>query len=304
MSNPIHILYFFLTALFWGGSFLAIKIAITHYPPFFSAFLRVLISTLFISFYLLIKNKKIERPKVWLQSMGSGLFAMGIPFLFLFWGEQFVNPAVGAIINSTVPIFTTLLLPLITPQDRWTWKKIIGVTIGFVGVLIIFAPEIKSGPNPALKGMLAITGMAVCYAISILWMRRISNCVRASVNIFYQSLGGTILLFLSTILFELPSQKIVWSLHGTLAVLYLGIMSTALAWLMFFRLVREMGSVQASAVSYMIPLVAIVLDILFLGQWIQSNQAIGVVIILLGIFLIQAPMIMQKKISPKGKKRE
>lgn len=294
MSNPLHIFFFTLIVLFWGGSFLAIGVAVQHLPPFYSAFLRILICLVSMTVYLLFKEKRIERPKVWLQSMGSGLFLMGFPWLFLFWGEKFVAPALAAIINGTVPIFTTLLMPLITPSDKWTWKKWIGILSGFGGILWIFTPEISGTFTPQLQGLLAIVMMAICYAIGVLWTRRIANRVRNSVNLFYQSLGGLLPTLAATLLFEIPHHPLIWNPHAYLAILYLGLFSTTIAWLFFFQLIKEVGSLQASATTYCIPLVAILLDIIYFGKWIEWNQGLGVVIILIGVFLIHRPLHQRK----------
>ena len=133
MSNPMNIIRFILLVLFWGGSFFGIGIAVRHLPPFFAAFVRVFICFLIMLTYLLAKERKIERPKVWLQSMGTGFFSMGISWVFLFWGEQHVTPAMAAILNGTVPIFATIFMPLITPQERPGWNKWAGVFVGFAG---------------------------------------------------------------------------------------------------------------------------------------------------------------------------
>ncbi|OGQ06324.1 MAG: hypothetical protein A3F82_03575 [Deltaproteobacteria bacterium RIFCSPLOWO2_12_FULL_44_12] len=286
MSNPRHILYFILISLFWGGSFLAIRIAVEHFPPFFAAFIRSSIAMSVIGFYLLWKQKKIPKSKLWLQSFGSGLFMMGVAWIFLFWGEKYVSPAIAAILNGTVPIFTTLLLPLVTPQDKLTWNKWAGVLIGFLGIVVIFFPEISLGMSLHSQGLLAILMMSVCYAIGTLWTRRLSKRVNNSTNLFYQCFGSATVLLLSSAIFELPHETLQWSGKALLALTYLGLFSSAISLLLFFVLVKDIGSVQASAVTYCPPLVAIILDVIFLNKWITWNQAIGAVVILGAVFLI------------------
>lgn len=285
----MYIFSFILLALFWGGSFLGIGIAVKQLPPFFAAFFRVLVAFVCIVGYLLIKKQKIAKPKVWLQSMGTGAFSMGIPWLFLFWGEKHIQPALAAILNSTVPIFAVLLTPWLTPADKLSRNKWVGVLIGFAGVSLIFGPEITLGPSLSFQGMIAILLMAVCYAIGLLWMRRIAPAINSSLSLFYQTLSGGLILLTFTTLFELPHQAIVFSWPASLALLYLGIFSTAIAWLFFFRLVKEVGSIPAAAVTYLIPLVALILDFFFWDKWITLHQAIGACIILLGVFLIHRP---------------
>ncbi|MBI4223684.1 MAG: DMT family transporter [Deltaproteobacteria bacterium] len=286
MSNPLHIISFLLIALFWGGSFFSIGVAVKHWPPFFCAFLRVFSAFLLIAIYLLLKRKRIERPAVWLQAMGTGAFLMGIPWLFLFWGEKHVQPALAAILNSTVPIFTVLLTPLLTPSDKLSWNKWAGVWLGFAGVAVIFFPGISTDLSWHLLGLGAILIMAICYAIGLLWMRRISRRIGNASSLFYQALSGSLILGLATLFFELPGQALSFSWPPLLAALYLGVFSTAAAWLLFFGLVRDVGSVQAAAVTLLVPLVAILLDFFFWEKFIHLYQAFGAVVILLAVFLI------------------
>ncbi|MDP2600160.1 MAG: DMT family transporter, partial [Deltaproteobacteria bacterium] len=231
----MHIFYFTLISLFWGGSFLAIGMAVDHFPPAFSAFLRSVIGMTGILFYLFWKKKSL-RSAVWLQSMGCGLFTMGIAWIFVFWGEKYVAPALACVLNAAVPIFAVLLIPLMTPNDRLTRNKILGVLIGFVGVLLIFQPGLSSGMTLETKGLAAVLMMSLCYAIGVLWTRRISQRISGAVILFYQCLGSALALFCFTLVFELPYQPLRWSLEGFLAVLYLGIFSTAIAWVLFFKI--------------------------------------------------------------------
>ncbi|MDO8527088.1 MAG: DMT family transporter [Deltaproteobacteria bacterium] len=286
MSNPIHILYFILITLFWSGSFIAIHVAVQNFPPFFSAFLRSLIAMIFMGAYLLLRKRRIRFSKNSLYSMGAGLFTMGIAWLFLFWGELNVNPAIAAILNSTVPIFIVLLTPLLTPKDRLSWNERLGVFLGFMGILIIFAPDISLKANLYLYGLLAVLMMAFCYAIGVLWTRRIVHKTGNAINVFYQAFGSALFLGAVSLIFELPHQTLHWSWSGIAAIGYLGIFSSAIALLLFFHLIREIGSVTAAATTYCIPLIAILLDVVFLKKWILWNQALGASVILCSVFLI------------------
>lgn len=294
MSNPIHILFFILITLFWGGSFLAIGISVERFPPFFAAFLRTFIGLIFVSVYLLLRRK--EPKSAWhlrLQSMGSGLFIMGLAWVFLFWGEKYVSPALASILNGTVPIFTILLTPFITPQDKLSWNKWAGVFVGFAGVAVIFAPEISLGVTPHLQGLIALLMMSLCYGIGVLWTRRLSRQVDNATNLFYQSIGSALFLFLVSFVFELQHTTLHWSWSAIVSLVYLGVFSTAIAWLLFYRLVKELGSLQATAVTYCVPLVAIILDAVVLKKWIALHQAVGACIILAAVFLINRPSFLK-----------
>ncbi|MDO8643822.1 MAG: DMT family transporter [bacterium] len=281
----MHLFYFIMTALFWGGSFLAIRIAVQNFPPFFAAGLRVFIGLVCIGGYLLIKKKKIRRPHNWLAMMMAGVIWMGLAWIFLFWGEQYVAPALAAVLNSTVPIFTVLLTPLITPSDKPNLKKWIGVLLGCGGVAVIFYPELSKETTLYTYGLMALALMSLSYATGALLTRRLSHTDTGPLTAFYQCAGALILLVLASFLFE-RNLPIHWTNEGVLALLYLGIFSTAIAFIFFFKLIKERGSVEASAVTLCVPLVAIVLDAIFLRRFLPWNQTIGAIIILLSVGLI------------------
>lgn len=295
MFRPIHWLAFFLISLFWGGSFLAIKIAVTDLPPFYCAFLRVATCFLGISSYLLIFERWITKPKEWLQAVGIGSLGMGIPWILLFWGEQHIDSALAAILNATTPIFTFLWMPIITRLDRWTLPKFLGVLFGFFGIVLIFYPEISKTISMQFKGMLAVLGMACSYSTGILWTRRIGHRMKGATLLFYQCLGGMTILAIATLVFEFPHDPFAGSLKAYLAILYLGIFSTLIAWLLFFKIVRDIGSLQAAAAGYCVPFVAILLDVFYRGKWITWNQGLGAAVILLSVLLINRGILVKKQ---------
>lgn len=218
--------------------------------------------------------------------MGAGIFTMGIAWIFVFWGEKVIAPAPACVLNSAVPIFAVLLTPLMTPNDKLTRNKILGVFIGFMGVVFIFWPELIVGVTPELKGLAAILTMSLSYAIGVLWTRRIAHRTDNAVNIFYQCLGSAVILLFLMILFEPPNPFSQWSWSGFSAILYLGFFSTAIAWLLFFKLLKEVGTLQTMAVTYCMPLVAILLDFFILHKIMLPIQTLGTIIILCGVFLI------------------
>lgn len=291
MTRFTFVIYFTLTTLFWGGSFLGIRYAIEGFAPNVAAFLRVFTGFVFLLIVFLFQKRKKLKHKLWLQAMGIGVFSMGIPWVLLFWGEKHVAPALAAVINSAVPLFVTIFSPIVTPEDKLSPNKWIGVSIGFIGVWVIFHPQVTMGQwTNYIQGMLAIVFMAVSYAIGILWTRRISTQMANDINLFYQLIGGGLFLltmsFVGEGTFVLPG----FTINSIYAILYLGILSTALALLMFYQIIKKVGSIQASAVTYLIPLVAIILDLIFLDKSLQLNQALGACLILGALLLINRPV--------------
>lgn len=229
-----------------------------------------------------------------------GLLNMGFAWGLLFWGERFVPPALAAIINSTVPLFVVILSPLLTPTDGMTWGKLWGTLFGLIGVSIIFYPEIDfTQMTQGFKGLLAILLMSVCYALGVLGNRRLSGKIPTDVNLFYQFISAAV--FLMILSFASGEQLILQELSfkPVMAILYLGIISTAIAMLMFYWMIQNVGSVQSTAVTYLVPLVSIILDLLVLKKWISLNQGLGAVSILMALFCINTIKIPVRMLSRK-----
>jgi len=284
-----YIFGFVLLAILWGGSFLAIRFSIDTFPPFSAAAMRVGIATALMFVFMKLQKAAIPNdPSLIWQLLGIGFFTLGLPWALLFWGEQFVSPAMGSILNSTTPLFVVIVTALFTSQENVKWNKWLGVAVGFAGVIIIFGPKIVLGHEQNLFGMLAIVGMAICYAIGIVWLKSLAHKTSASVAFFLQGSGALLFLVPLTLLAEWTAiYHSNWSsINGWTAVIYLGVFSTAIAQLIFFVLLRELGSVKAAAVTYFIPIVAVTLDWLVSGKFLSVSSLIGALVVLVGVRLI------------------
>lgn len=290
-----HTVGFILCGLLWGGSFLAIRFSIDAFPPFAAASLRVAIATTLLWTFMRWRRDKLPRDAklVW-QLLGIGFFTLGLPWALLFWGEQFVSPALCSILNSTTPIFTVVVAALIVRNEHVSWNKWLGVVAGFIGVLMIFWPQLLNGEGSSLYGMLAVTGMAMCYSIGIVWLKSLTHRISAPVAFFLQGIGALMFLVPFSLLAEWSS---IWSANwgatdSWLAIVYLGVFSTAIAQLIFYVVLRAWGSVKTSAVTYIIPIVAVILDWIVFGTFLSANAIIGAAIILAGVRLIHATALI------------
>ena len=293
-----HIFFFALIALFWGGSFLAVRYSIDIYPPFAAAAMRVGSASL-IMFVLMMyqqRNKVDNHTKLTL--MGIGLFWIGLPWALLFWGQQYIAPAMAGIINAMTPLFTVVFATLVVRHEKSAWNKWLGVLLGFCGVIVIFAPEVLRREISQIQGMLAVLGMAASYAVGIVWLKTVAHRVTPAAAFFYQSIGALALLIPLSLFTEWNALiSADWlSPKGVMSVLYLGIFGTALAQLMFFVIVRDLGSVVASAVTYLPPVVAVILDRMVYGTFISVGAMIGAAMILIGVWLTHARPGKKKKL--------
>ncbi|MBX7149689.1 DMT family transporter [bacterium] len=289
MSKSRSLLYFCLVVLAWGGSFLGIHYSLEHFPPFLAAFFRSAVCFLAVAAFMIFKKLRFRYGRYSLYSAGIGMIGMGLAWIFLFWGEMYIPPALASIINSTVPIFIVILTPFLTPQDKLTPQKIIGVLVGFSGVLVIFWPNIASlSVSPSVLGMTLIFGMAASYGSSILVVRRLLKHIEPTANIFYQSIGAMIILWCVSFSLEKEAwARVDWSLHtGLLAVAYLGIVASAMAFVLFNQIIKHVGSIQAGMVTLCVPFVSIILDMIILKSFLNFYQMAGGLLILLSLGII------------------
>lgn len=292
-------LIFLLCACLWSGSFIAIKMVVAVWPPLFGAAVRVGIALASIALLTLVMHKKLPCAFVRHRHiMLVGIFAQAIPFATLFWGEQYISPGLAGIINATVSIWTYLLALIFMPQKTTlTFFTCTGLILGLIGVVIIFTPLVSFGHHPMfLFGSLAVLSMAVSYAIGNILNQYVlhgENAVNFITNLYYQHCGSFVFLLLLVLLGANYPQHLQMLFHSQpiLASLYLGLFSTALAYALYYHLIREWDAVHASTVLYVIPALTLLWDYLFNGTIPSHYQCIGIIIILIGVAMIQARKI-------------
>lgn len=295
----LNVLLFLLTAVFWGGSFVAIKFAINGIAPVNAAMWRVFIGVVFLLPVLFFTKRSMLLPfhiawKVWL----TGVFAIGLPFVFLFMGEQNISAGLAGIINGTVPLWTFILgIFFLKDLELFDLRSFIGLTIGFFGIVLVFSPAVSmGGSSKELWGMLSVSMMAISYAISAVMNRHLLSGkikIEVLVNVFHQMVVGFIFLAVASLILEgwrnfIPVNA---NTPAIVACIYLGVFSTGIAWIIYYRLIKQWGAVKASGITYIVPMMAVFLDYIFFGQIPHTIELAGLAIILLAIIFIQLPVI-------------
>lgn len=266
----------------WGSAFICIKIALESFEPFTLAGVRSLMAGLFLLCISLAMRVPWPRGgKNWRDIAIVGVFNGVVPFLLIAWGQQFVPANLTAILMGTGPLAALLMGHLFTQDDRMTWGKVLGMILGFSGMLVLIGAEALSGLGVALAGQLAIAGAAVSYAISGLLTRRIVHLNGSSSSTLMALMASALLLplgFLTEDPFAtVPTQEAVLSL------LFLGLVSSGMAYLLRFQIIRDNGSVFMSQVSYLIPLSGVFLAWIILDERLAAEAWTALALILAGI---------------------
>lgn len=286
-------LLFGLLALFWGGSFVAIKFVVAGMAPVTGAALRVVIALASLSVILKALGKDAAVPwgsrwRLWL----TGLFSQGIPFALLFWGERLIPAGLAGLINGTSPVWTFLMGAALgrEPHAR-SPRALAGLALGVLGTALIFAPSIRMGGGSGeAAGALACLGMALCYAVGGLLARTVlvgARAVDVYVGALHQQVASTAFLVLLAAAREGPLRTVPPP-AALGAIFYLGFFSTAVAFLIYFRLIRDWGALKASTVTYVMPVVTLLFDRLFFGHWPRPAEAGGAAVVLGGVLLLHS----------------
>lgn len=286
----MNALYFILICVFWGGSYLGISISLKGFSPFLAATLRVFVALLMSAAYLVLQKQKLPEKKYIFQIVMNGLIGIGFPWIFLFWGELHVQPALAAIIIATSPIFTVLSLAIIfgTKVEPLSWSKWFGVALGMGGIVVIFGPAVSGGSLDNFWGAFAIVGTAICYGISIAWLKKLTPFASNMMMLFLECIGALIILIPATITYGVFRYYLTGEhlLAASLAIAYLSVFSTFLAFIFFYRLVHNLGGVHAAATTYLVPVISIFIDWAVLGKWVGNHAFFGTLVIFTALRLI------------------
>jgi drug/metabolite transporter (DMT)-like permease len=287
MRDPRSSDYFFLVllALIWASAFFNIKIATYSYGPLTIAFLRIFFGAIPIVLLCYLKNIKIEAfSKDWYWFASIGIINLAIPFFLIAYGVQKVQSNLAAILMASTPLSATVLAHFFTENEKINFTKVLGVLIGFSGIVFLFSDNILINESNFLSAII-IFFASTFYVIGGLLTLKISNKknenVTASILIW-----GVIFLIPITAYTEQP-WNLTPSTASTISVIYLGIFATGLAWLLRFRILKNNGLVFQAQVAYLIPIFGIILGYIFLKELITPKVLVAVVAVIIGIYFVK-----------------
>ena len=274
-----------LLALIWASAFFNIKIATYSYGPVTIAFLRVFFGAIPVLLLCYYKNIKIEAfSKDWHWFAMIGFINLVAPFYLIAYGVQSVQSNLAAILMSTTPLSSTVLGHFYTTNEKFNFIKTFGILIGFSGILYLFSDNLLIDENNFLSALLILLG-STCYVIGGVLTLKISKKKNENVT-------GSILIWATIILIPLVSfieqpWNLTPRLDSTISVIYLGLVSTGIAWLLRFRILVNNGLIFQSQVSYLIPIFGTILSYIFLKELITTKVLISLIAVSVGIYFVR-----------------
>ena len=287
MRDPRSSDYFFLVllALIWASAFFNIKIATYSYGPLTIAFLRIFFGAIPLVLLCYFKNIKIEAfSKDWHWFASIGIINLVIPFFLIAYGVQKVQSNLAAILMASTPLTAVILSHFFTKNEKINLIKFTGVLVGFSGIVFLFSDKILINENNFVSALIILFA-STFYVIGGLLTLKISNKknenVTASILIW-----ATLVLFPICMLIEQP-----WNLSprldSTISVIYLGIFSTGIAWLLRFYILKNNGLVFQAQVAYLIPIFGVILGFLILNEEITYKVIIALIAVIIGIYIVK-----------------
>lgn len=293
--NLRHWLLLILLSLMWGGSFFFNAILVKVVGPWTLTAGRVCIGALGVWVYVILSRKKIPTdPKLWGFYLLLGAIAYAFPFTAIAWGQLHITGGLASIINAMNPITILIVTHFWPGGERANRLKLIGILIGFIGVIILTAPKFKTGATREIIAYASVFSATIFYAVGLNIVRRLKDhppVVTAAGGLT----GACVVSLLFAYFLEgvpEPFDHTVW-----LAFLGIGLISTALAFTIMYTLLPHIGPVNFSMVTFMVPISSIFLGTTFLGEQIQWIQLLGMAVIFLGLLFIDGRLLRIKYIS-------
>ena len=298
MRNPntFDYILLFVLALIWSSAFFNIKIATYSYGPVMISFLRIFFGAIPVVALCLYKKIKIEAfSKDWYWFAAIGIINLVIPFFLIAYGIQKVQSNLAAILMATTPLSATVLAHFFTINEKINFIKILGVLVGFSGIVFLFSDNILINENNFISAVLILVG-STFYVIGGVLTLKVSNKENENVTSSILIWATIFILPISLILsYFNPSEALMFKqdlhlshrLDSTLSVIYLGTIPTGIAWLIRFRILKNNGLVFQAQVAYLIPIFGVILGYIFLDELITQRVLISLIFVVFGIYLVR-----------------
>ncbi|MDB5511361.1 MAG: eamA-like transporter family protein [Enterovirga sp.] len=287
-----------LLSLLWGGSFFFAKVAVATLPPLTVVLARVGLAALALALYLRWRGTPWPRDRaVWRAFVGMGLLNNLIPFALMFWGQTVLSSALASVLNATTPVFSLLVAHVLTADEKLAVHKVVGIALGVAGVAVLVGVEAVSQADPAILPILACLGAALSYGFASVFGRRFKRLgIDPVVGAFGQT-AATSLMTVPLVLAVAAPWHSAWPDAPTWAALVgLALLSTALAYVLFFQLLATVGAINTSLVTLLIPVSAILLGSVFLGERLTGPQIGGMLLIGAGLLAIDGRILARHRV--------
>lgn len=275
----------------WGGSFFFARIAVSEMHPLALVLFRVAIAAAALHLYLSVRG-----PSFRLALPRAGLFFVlaltnnVVPFSLIFAGQTELGAGLASVLNATTPFWTLLLANVFTSDEKLSWNKLAGIALGIAGTGVLIGPGLTAGLGGPVWAKLALVAATFSYAVALMVARRFKG-VPPAVIATGQMTASTVMMVPVALVAVGPAGLFAASPHVWAAVVSLAVLSTAFAYILYFNLVASAGATNASLVTLVVPVSAILLGTAFLGERLGVQELAGMALIGLGLVIIDGRLV-------------
>ena len=286
-------LLLFLGAI-WGGSFFFARIAVAEIPPLTLVLFRVAIAALALHLYLGFRGPSFRLALPYAASFFVlALLNNVIPFSLIFAGQTELGAGLASVLNATTPFWTVLVANMVTSDEKLSWNKVAGILLGIAGTAVMIGPGLLAGIGGPVWAKFALVGASLSYAFAVIFAKRF-RALPPTVIATGQLTASTVMMIPVVLAMTGGANLFAASPHVWLAVFSLALLSTAFAYILFFNIIASAGATNASLVTLVVPVSAILLGAVFLGERLELFEVGGMVLIGLGLVTIDGRLLKRR----------
>ena len=282
----------------WGSTWLFIKVGLEDLPPLSFAGIRFVIS--FLILFAMIRFRGIRLPDArrdWTLLAVTGVLSFTLNYGLVFWGEQYISSGLAAVLQATLPAFGLVIAHFYLPAERITWVKVLGVVLGVCGVGIVFSNQLKIAGGKALAGCIALVLSAFFAAYSNVLVKSRGKNLEPAILAAGQMFFGMIPLLFIGFSLEGSPLRFHWTWLAVVAMFYLALIGSALAFLLYYWLVHNMDVTKSMLIALVTPVVAVILGVSVLREQLNWRTIVGGILIMTGIGFIVARKARKEKVE-------
>ncbi len=283
-------------AFFWGSAFILMEIALPTLSPLMIVAGRMAIAAIVLNAIIWFQGYRWPESKlVWFECAALSVVNNLLPFGLVVWGQQYINASLASILIASAPVFTVVIASAVG-KERLTLMRGMGVLLSFSGVVVLIGPQVLQGLDLQGIGEIAMLCAALCYSLSGFWGQRFRAVPAELVSTMTITMGALIVVPFM-LAFE-PPFEVEWQWSAGLSVVALGVFSTAIAYIIYFKLLADVGVVNTSLVSFLVPLSALAMSLIFLKERLSLEVILGMSLILLGLGVLDGRLLKRFRPVP------
>jgi drug/metabolite transporter (DMT)-like permease len=279
--------------LLWGGAFYMIEVGLRSFPPITLVFIRMAFAVPPMWIAMRFMGERLPTDmRIWALLAVVGAFNCALPFTLFFWGQQYLDSGYASILNATTPLWGVITAHFMTADEKATPSRIVGVLVGLAGIMVMVGPEAMKGVSDNLLAQLACLISTVFYSLAAIFGRRLSQTSLTPMAVATgQTMTAALMMVPIMLVIDQPWTMSTPRLDSVLAGLAIALISTALAYVLYFRLIDRSGASNAQLVAFLMPILAVALGVAFLNESLSSGQVAGAVLIAFGLAIIDGRLL-------------